>query len=483
MSIQLDDPHIVPSRAARKGSVLAKLGLPIAVALGCGIAGFVVCGILPKTYRVNTTVYFPVAGGGDSAAGLIGKVIGGGAGGAAADLAGGAASSDVGSISLLGGMFEEPQVASGSQTAIAVLDSVRCREAVADDLNLAQQWHMKKRSDVLATLQGMVTYGVDKNNLLDIEVDDTNPQQGVQIANSYLTNLQKIANDLSTSYSRRNRIFIEQETARVRAKLDQDQARLVAEQTSGGATMLGMDAPDKLAGEYLDLQDRETEAQITLDGADKQIDWMVHAANLTVKNSMELPRDMPVAQETRDQLRGLEAQFAYAKETLGPDNPDYNALKLRVETARSEMTQEVQREAAALKEGISPQVANLYANKVDLEAQRDGLVDADQKMQKVLLAMPAVEVRTARLQSEIKLSSTTLGMLDAEGEKARIAEQRDMASFLVVDAPELPEDPFKPRIGTTVLICLAAGFLIGCAWQIAGSMRRSIFDPEAVEEA
>jgi len=468
MSIQLGDRETGTSRNTNlRTSRFPGWPRPFVLAAVCGSVGFVVATLLPHSYKVDSSLYFPTQGNDSaSAASIIGKVVGGGGGSMGGD-------SDVGSVSLLGGMFQQPEVASGSQTAIAVLDSVRCGEAVAADLKLAELWHMRKRSDVLAKLDSMVTYGVDKNNLLDIEVVSTDPNLALKISNSYLTNLQIIATQLSTNYSHVNRLFIEQEADKARKNLDLQEAKLVALQTRGGIKTLSNASSEKLAASYVDLEERKVEADIALDGANSQIDQMVRTANATVKNSMELPRDIPVAQDTRNQVRDLEARFAYAKETLGPDNPEYNSLKIQLETTRAQMVDEVKREAGALKMGITPEVAQLYANRANLKAQADGLHDASKRLEDVLRGLPRSQMEVFKVQSDAKIAASTLGMLSGELEKAKIAEERDSPNFMVVDAPELPDSPFAPRKLFVTIVCLAAGFLIGCAWLVADSIRRS----------
>jgi len=472
MSIQVSEPTL----AKRKNTLTPRRPipwrLPVFLAIGCGLIGFVVATMLPHWYRVNTTLYFPSQGSSDSAAGIIGKVVG--------DNASGGASSDIGSVSLLGGMFQQPVVASGSATAIAVLASNRCKEAVSHDLDLPELWHMKKRAEVLATLDQIVTYGVDKNNLLNIEVDNTNPKLAVAIANSYLKNLRQIANDMSTNYSHQNRVFIEQELADARQKLSMQEAELVAMQKRGGLKTVSTTADDKITSAYVDLQSRKLEAQLSLDAINKQIAFMLHAANVTVAQSASLPRDIPVAQDARARLRDLEAKFAYDKETLGPDNPQYNADKIQLETTRAEMTDEVKREAMALREGITPDIATLFATRASVQATRDGLVDASKRMESLLTSLPEPQMQATQLQGDIKITGNSVGMLEAEAEKARIAERRDMTAYMVVDTPEMPEDPFKPRRGTATALSIVAGFMIGCAWLVAGALRKNAaFDQEA----
>lgn len=481
MSIQLGDPEIAPSSGKiRTGGRLTGWRIPIAFALGCGLVGFIVASIIPHSYKVDTTLYFPSESGGDSASGLISKFVG--AAGAAGATGGGEASADLGSVSLLGGMFQQPEVASGSGTAIAVLDSTRCKEAVADDLNLRQVWRMKKRSDVLNRLQSEVTYGVDKNNLLAIEVVDTDPHLALQIARSYLDNLQQISATMSTSYSHRNRVFIDDELKAERATLDSEVARLVALQKREGLKSMSSDATDKIGTAYMDLQERKTEAQIELRAADSEIGYVVRTADLTVKNSANLPQDIPVAQNTRDQLRNLEARFAYDKATLGPDNPVYNQDKLQLATVRKAMSDEVEREAMALKEGISPEVATLYATRASLQAESEGLEDAGKQMDTLMQSLPSSQAEYLKMQGNIKITTATVGMLAEEEEKARIAEERDNPSYMVMDSPELPDEPFKPRKLFVTCACVAAGFLIGCAWLLAESMRRSAGSGEALPE-
>jgi len=330
---------------------------------------------------------------------------------------------------------------------------------------------------VLARLATVVAYGLDKNGLLAIEVDDTNKQLAVKIANAYIENLSAIATQMSTAYSRKNRAFLEEELAKHEATLSHEEHQMVDSELGKGSGSLPListtgSADTQLSTAYNDLLQRKEQTLINVQAMDKTIESMVRTTGMAIKTGSDLPADIPVAMESRSRLRQLEMQVAYAKATEGPDNPDYNTLNDALQSARSEVNSEIQREAMAMKEGISPSLAMMYANRAGLQAEYDGLADASKRMDAVLRSLPESEMEEGQVQTDVRIETAMVQNLTEEVERAKLAEERDTPTFVVVDSPEIPETPYAPQRTIITAISLIAGFLVGCAWAVIASLPR-----------
>lgn len=434
------------------------LGLPLLAALVCGAAAFGVGLVLPPAYHAETTLYFN-SGGDPTAASIIGTLSGGGALPSPADRSG--------NVPLLGGLMTSPQIASGPNTAIAVLDSDRCRDLVIKDCALKSRWHETKRATVRQRLDDAVSFGVDKNGLLAVEVIDRNPQLAAKIARSYIKNLKAISVKMSAGRSRENRQFVQRQLHEAKTEQALDEARMLTlQQRNTRINPLATGAAAAKIGDvYAQLFADQFKAQNELAATNAQIAKQRALAKASLSESANLPAETPYGQVARAQLRTLETQFAADKETLGPDNPDFQAHQAQLNAARTQVKSEVGRAVHALQKGISADTALLYATQASLQARRDGLNQAVRKIEKALEALPDAQMREARLTAEIKLDQAQVASLVTNLSQARMAEQRDAATFQVMDAPDVPDEPYAPRKKFLIAFAALAGFLLVLAWR------------------
>ena len=448
-------------RRFTRASVMKSLRAPIFCALVCGLTALAVTTVMPRRYRAETTIYFP--GSGDSAAASLIGELGGNSMSGAADSSG--------NVALLGGIVSSPRIGNGPNTAMAVMASKRLQNEVIADCNLQRRWRVKHK-DALKRLDSVVAYSINKNGLLQIEVADTSPALAATIAQSYIDTLRKIASDLSASASRRNVLFLEDRLAKLRELLQTRQNQLISAQKHGAEKGLYAVGSAKIVDQLAQLQSQRLQATVDLSSVNASIQWQNQVAKSTQQSGVNLPLPVPIAQQSRQELRSLESDFAVAQATLGPDNPQYQLLKLRIEKMRAQVRLEVGRQLSAVKNGIAPAVSDLYAEKVGLQAKVEGVDAAVQRLEALQAQVPATTVAQQSLTSEVASNQQLVSVLETELERAREAEARDTTTFVVMDAPEIPDEPFEPRWVFITCFAAFAGFLIGAAWNTARGVMR-----------
>jgi len=453
-----DTEHRTPIES-RRGK---RWALPVVTALVAGLMAFTVTSLLPKSYRSEATLYFPNAG--DSAGGLLGSLR---------SLAGtgGAVSERGGQAPLLWGLLNSPQVASGPQTAIAVLASLRARGWVCDKLDLPRRWDMK-RSAALKRLDGAVSFGINKHGLLALEAVDRDPRLTADILNAYIRRLSDLAEKLSLNVATRNRRLIESRLTKARARLA-DAERRLREMTERDPNAVISVAADQAARGLVDLQSERARAQAELDAVTAELQVEVETARSVVHEAYALPALSPVAREARTRVRRLETDLAVARVQYGPDHPQYRLLAEQLKAARDALSAEIGREKSTVEQGLSPQIAALRARQAGLEAQRDGLDRAIAEVERLLTDVPQRQLARVRLQREAGYIGDLVGTLEMQLELARIAEEREGTTFEVVDQPEVPEEPFAPRRLFSTALAMVAGLLLGVAWQVGQAIRRN----------
>lgn len=433
--------------------------VPLLCGIVCALAAYVYVKQVPNIYRSEATLFFPTSAG-TSTSSLLSAIN---------SVSQTGATESGGSVGLLGGMVTSPQLASGPNTSIAVLASERCRRDVASKLDLVDYWK-QSLPDVLNHLDTVVSFGINKYGLLQIEATDRDPLMAARMVQTETESLKTIAASLTSSASRRNRIFVYSRLAAVRARLVKQQALLTKLQIKGALNMTGQAQASSLVGIYAGLMHDDTQTAIDLDAIRAKLRVKNETALRDSEASTELPSTVAYALQPREKLRQLEGKFALAQKTLGTDNPQYRLLSIEVTQARKDVEDEVAREVHAHNAGISTDVADLYAEESSLAARKDGLDATIKHVQGMLLAAPGSLAKESRLTADALATQSVVSMLQGEGERARMAEARDAATFVVIDTPTPADKPFAPRRAYTTALALLAGLLLGIAWLVADSV-------------
>ncbi len=447
--------------------------VPIWIIPGLGIAAelitFVICHLLTPWYRSDTTLFFPNAmqSGAQSLLSRIGGEHVLGASGASSQ------------VPLLGGLVSSPLIGTGPDVAIAVLSSARAKNIVMKQLDLPKVWHMNAGA-AWKRLRTHVSFKIDENGLLDVAAEDTNPHRASIIAKSFVQTFQKLSNVLSLNVAHRNRVFLEGRLRLARERNKTLRERLLDIEEMAPSTLMTMSSSNSdLAKMVSNLETQYTQAKITDASINAQLKWSTGAAWNTVNSINALPSAEPFAKHERAQVQELEGEVALAGASFGPDNPQYRQLKVQLDIARKQLRAEAIREAHALKLNIAPEVAALYAKKVEADAETAGMSKVVDKLKNELSKLPAWKIKEEQIQHELQANENLTELLATQTELARIAEARDATSFVTIDKPGLPTAPYSPR---TLFDTVAAGFIgiiIGFGAFMAG---RALVDSESLTD-
>lgn len=433
------------------------LALPLLLAVTCGLSAWVVTSFcMTRWYQSGATLYFPSANGGGNG-GLLQQITGATGGDPA--------------VSQDGGLYSTPLVATTPNMAMSVLATGRVQGKVMADLRLDKRWHLSG-GEASQRLGKNVSYGMDRNGFLAIQAQDPNPALTVEIVNSYIKAMQQVSTELTTLLARRNR-------AALQNRLDQLSARLLFEQNAltklqmqtNRSTPLGPGAQS--AYQALDAQRQQT--QVDLKVAQTALAARLHTAQVTTQNAANLPAQLPYAQQARQRLIDLEVQFAATRKIYGPDYPQYQQQQAELQQAQTQYQDEVKRETLAVQKGITPDVAQLKANVLGLQAKLDGIDQAAAPLRSDLQSLPLDQMRQTQLEAHVALDSDQVKAMTLEVERAQEVEDRTAPAFEVIDGAGLPGEPVLPRVWFTTVFAAIAGFLLGLAW-LAGrvAMRQAI---------
>jgi len=174
----------------------------------------------------------------------------------------------------------------------------------------------------------------------------------------------------------------------------------------------------------------------------------------------------PSAQKLKDKLVDLQAQYAQLIVQAYPqDHPQMVSLQRELEQTKKALADEA---VKVSKEGIvGDPIAQIdqYLNQsvalqIDVEslkAREDALKRSVEGYRGYLGRLPAKEFDLARLTRERDVNQKIYMALLEKREEVRIAEAQEIPNSRVVDRPQFPTSPIKPRKGLN----LAAGTFIG----------------------
>lgn len=188
----MTEPSRSPSEAfwAFSRALLKKRWLIIGVTGFFGAASVVISLFLSNWYLAETRLLIP----GQTSSGLLSGVISGRLGS--------------GASSLLGGLISD------YQQQLAILDSRTVKQSVVEEFNLIEVYDLAD-SDApmkyaIEELEGNVEFVVDNEyNYLSVQAYDKDPQRAADMANFFVSELNRVGIDLSTRTAREYRYTVE----------------------------------------------------------------------------------------------------------------------------------------------------------------------------------------------------------------------------------------------------------------------------------
>lgn len=192
---RIDALDVLTILARRKKLVF---GLPLAVALCAALASM----LLPNVYRANTRI-LPPQQAQSGAAALMAQL--GGVAGAAAGAAG---------------------IKNPNDLYLGMLRSRTVADRLIARFDLRKVYDREYYEQVRKELEGNTTVTSGKDNLINIEVEDTDRQRAADMANAYAEELLRLTKQLAVTEAAQRRLFFERQLQQSKDNLSQAEATL-----------------------------------------------------------------------------------------------------------------------------------------------------------------------------------------------------------------------------------------------------------------
>jgi tyrosine-protein kinase Etk/Wzc len=359
-------------RALRKHARMI-LGL---VFISVFTAGFLSYFVMTKIYESKVSILAPKESGG------------GGAGLAAALMASGAGQ-------FLGNIL--PPTGSNRDAFVAILKSRTMAQDLVERFDLKEYYKAKYTEDAIKGLEGATDIKVSKEGAISVTVEDKDPKLAADIANAYVTNLDRLFAKLGTTDASRQRAFIAERLDKTEKALRQSEEALRRFQESNKAIVM------------------QEQAKGAIEEAGKLKGQIVAAEAL------------------------LEFQRSFSTE----NNPQVVAQKRQIE--------ELKRQLAQMQ----------YGRGMDLPPESANPGEPRREFQVPFTKVPELGMELVRLMREVKVQETVFSLLTAQFEQAKINEARDTPTVQLLDKAVPAERKSKPKVKLNMAIAGALSLFVG----------------------
>lgn len=344
------------------------------------LANIAIAFLIPKQYQSTARIMPPESSGSGSAllAALAGRALGG-------DVLGGFAASMLGGHNT-GSLF------------IDLLRSNTVTSRLVDRFQLQSVYHKRYRVDAAKALVRRTLIEQDKKSgVITITVTDASPQRARDIAQAYLDELNQVVNRTNTSSAHRERMFIENRLASVRAELDRAQEAL-----------------SNFSSTHMTVDLRE-QTRATVDAAAK----------------------------LEGNLIATQGELTSLQEIYGDSNVRVRAAQARASNLRRELAK------------LGGTSASLSKSVDDDSDSNSTLGSSDNLSYPPLRQLPRLAVPYGNLYRNVRVQETVFELLTQQFEIAQIQEAKDIPVLSVIDPPGTPEkQSFPPRALLTLVLTL-----------------------------
>lgn len=288
-----------------------------------------------------------------------------------------------------------------SDIVIAILKTASVQNMVIKEFNLSKLFKAKDLEIARARLSGMVLFIPDmKSGFLEIDVDSPDPKLATNIANYYTVALGQAINNVA--YRRANQ-------------------------------------------RYMFYQEQLKVAIISLHEAESSLRTFTEKNGILAGQQVAVIASMST--QLQAQLIGAQMQQQNMGYYVAKDNPDYQALQVKINSIRKQLEQLSSPDVdsdVAIPVGLAPQLASKYV----------GLMR---------------ELKFREVVYEVMLKQSKASQLDAQSELVPLAIQ-------VIDEAQVPLYKSKPKRLTVVLGNFILSLIVMCIYFIICNRRKIIIE-------
>ncbi|MGD9496675.1 MAG: GumC family protein [Armatimonadota bacterium] len=385
-----------------------------------------------------------------------------------------------------------PSVATGKDysgpTFESILRSRSVREQVVDKLDLVSAMGVDSREKAVRQLENSVNiiYRMTHASVLSVEAVWASPPRllaseaeereaadmSAAIANAYIESLEEFLHKADFTRAVRRTEFLKSQLDEVEQAMLQAQDDLVSY-----ATEHGMIEPSSQAGAAVtalrELRQRESTLRTELEGAretEREALQELNARERMVVTSISESRN-PALDALDEEIRTLERELAQETEVEGKSDqhPDVQRLRVRLNTARQQLSDEIQREmrtsaqqktVSGAYQSLVDEAVTAQLRRASLEAQLGAVREAQVAAINEMQSIPASSARYQELERQLRVKAGVYEQLARQYEASRVEAAAAMPDFTVLDYAVPAERASGPSLRNSLAIALVVSVVL-----------------------
>jgi len=356
-------------------------------------------------------------------------------------------------------------------------------EAVVQDLDL--------QIDIAKLTQQISIETFHDTDVIEIHVEDRDPQLARDIANSVAENYILWNQNYNRASAESASLFLEQQLATVKKELTQAEEQTEHYKRSKGISDLDeetrqqIEVLGKLEGE---LASADAEAQAASARSQIMEEKLSEQERFRLRDSTEKPN--PIVEELQTELARLEGQRAGLLEEYTAESHSVRAVDAQIDNLKQQLSQQLKTVLASTTRATSPVHDQLLT---DAARNRATAVAARKRVAALgrilgpaeakLSDMPSKEKELTRLVRAQNVADRVYTLLLEKYHEVRVAEAMRLSSARLVESAVIPEFPIKPRKKLNIALACIFGLILGVMLaSLVEYLDDTIKDPDEVDK-
>lgn len=305
---------------------------------------------------------------------------------------------------------------------------------------------------------------VKNTTLLNIGVAGGSPEEAYTVANTLVEVFQQRMTELARSSGKETRTFIGERLAEAKQNLDKTETELIIYKKDK-KTMTVSDQTKNFMDKQGTVTRMKVDNQVAVNSANAK---MADVKNQIAEQNPNFVADSPLIQTYKNKLADQEAELVVAKSNLSDLHPKVIALKAGIAETQDKLNAEVARVIHAEAPSSNPVYQGLLQSKIQAEtdiavalAQQQAIRGVENQNDSEMRTIPEKEQGLARLMRDYTVAEEAYTTLAKRYDQARIDEVMQPSSIQVIDLPNAPDRPLRPRKGLNLVLSVVLGLMVG----------------------
>ena len=339
------------------------------------------------------------------------------------------------------------------QTQYEIIKSRPVIDRAIESLNLTRRMPgLANASDPARALLGVVQVEPKRNTrLVDIKVQDPNPELAVEVANAIARAYARFNLENKLNSTHEALVWLSEQMNELKAKVQDSEVALQKYREKAG--IVGVEQQRNItAQKTVELNRSYLDAQAQRLGVESRLKELSSLAKGGVQSGLLLAyRDSPLIQKLLAESSDLEVQLSKALKMYKEKHPEVLKLRSQMEQVQERMRQEVQ---TTLK--------SVEAEYKVAKGREDALAGRLDTVKRETLDLNEKEIQYAVLQREVSSNQQLYDVVLKRVKETGLSGGLETNNVRIVEEARVPKNPVRPRVLQNILLALAVGLMLGC---------------------